>query len=515
MKAAVHPQTAQNSTPTSEPTSDALDTQESAAPRSVQRILTMQRTIGNQATQRALGNVIQRMPKSDEVIGVLGKPTMNIGIGPLKKENSTKYKEVLAALTALDAYLSTQLAATGNEIKEQLKELLRKFDAIIEACGDYGEAADNDEDTSKKERYFRSLKVQAQNEKTQAISGLMAAADHPNPNYRPALRATFNAPDPLVMNEGQYQRDVGGGMNTLQQYGTGNNTAYFKQNTAEMDPLSIDQEMQAMFAVDAEKDPVKKAALMKDVQTRQNQADFADQGGISATDTHSANREVASYRLDQLLDGGLIARTQLALRNAGTQSTLGSVQRGATGQSAGDAKITSNAVDKATTGPGAINVQDPNLMRLLSRLQLLDSLAMQLDRHTGNFFLQTDANGNVTKVTGIDNDMSFGTQTGIEKRIKQYSAMSAFVDAEMAVKILRLDAELLRLAMTDLLSAEELNSLNTRLVKLQAHLLVLQMRGELLQPNQWDVAVAQNLFTEQKGYDYTLAQKAENPARGY
>jgi len=93
--------------------------------------------------------------------------------------------------------------------------------------------------------------------------------------------------------------------------------------------------------------------------------------------------------------------------------------------------------------------------------------------------------------------------------------MSAFVDAEMAVKILRLDAELLRLAMTDLLSAEELNALSIRLVKLQANLLVLQMRGELLQPNQWTVAVAQNMFTEQKGYDYTLAQKAENPARGY
>jgi len=505
----------QPSTPTIDTASDTLDTQESAAPRSVQRVLTMQRTIGNQATQRAIGNIIQRMPRSDEVIGVLGKPTMNIGIGPLKKENSTKYKDILAALTPLDAYLSTQLAATSNEIREQLKELLRKFDAIIEACGEYGEAADNDEDTSKKERYFRTLKIQAQNEKTQAISGLMAAADHPNPNFRPALRATFNAPDPLVMNEGQYQKDVGGGMNTLQQYGTGNNTAYFKENMAELNPLSSDAEMQFMFKVDAEKDPAKKGAMMLEVQKGQNQEDFSKLGGISATDTHSANREVASYRLDQLLDGGLIARTQLALRNAGTQSTLGSVQRGAPGQSAGDSKITSDTADKAATGPGAINVQDPNLMRLLSRLQLLDSLAMQLDRHTGNFFLQIDANGNVTKVTGIDNDMSFGTQTGVEKRIKQYSGMSAFVDAEMAVKILRLDAELLRLAMTDLLSAEELNALSIRLVKLQANLLVLQMRGELLQPNQWTVAVAQNMFTEQKGYDYTLAQKAENPARGY
>jgi hypothetical protein len=154
-------------------------------------------------------------------------------------------------------------------------------------------------------------------------------------------------------------------------------------------------------------------------------------------------------------------------------------------------------------------------MRLLSRLQLLDTLALQMDRHGGNFFVQQDQAGNVIGITGIDNDMSFGTVTNVASPNKQYPGMSRYVDAELAVKILNLNPELLKLALSDLLTSAEIDAALERLRRLQAHLQQLQSQNALLQPNQWDAAVAQGLLDERRGYQYTQAQRAGTPSRGY
>ena len=49
----------------------------------------------------------------------------------------------------------------------------------------------------------------------------------------------------------------------------------------------------------------------------------------------------------------------------------------------------------------------PVLTRCLARLQLLDAIAGQLDRHLGNYYVASDASGPVL-VIGIDNDLAFG-----------------------------------------------------------------------------------------------------------
>ena len=54
-----------------------------------------------------------------------------------------------------------------------------------------------------------------------------------------------------------------------------------------------------------------------------------------------------------------------------------------------------------------IAITDPVLQRRLSRLQLLDTLAMQVDRHGGDCCIQFDENGKVIGAKGIDNDMAF------------------------------------------------------------------------------------------------------------
>jgi hypothetical protein len=148
--------------------------------------------------------------------------------------------------------------------------------------------------------------------------------------------------------------------------------------------------------------------------------------------------------------------------------------------------------------PKQVNLQDPKLMQMLSRLQLIDLLAFQVDRNRGNYFIQTDNNGNVIGVTGIDNDYALGTSTKIEGKNQELPGMSRYVDEELAINILNLDPELLRMVMMDLLTEAEIAALLERLQKLQAFLKPLRDQGQLLKPNQWTPAIAKGLLEERK-----------------
>jgi hypothetical protein len=185
------------------------------------------------------------------------------------------------------------------------------------------------------------------------------------------------------------------------------------------------------------------------------------------------------------------------LRNTPEGPQLGSLMEGAKGTKGGELgdKLTKDS-NSQRQKPGSINVQDPNLQRLLSRLQLLDTLAYQVDRNAGNFYVQFDRNGNVTGVTGIDNDMSFGTKTGIRDRAQELPGLAKFVDKEMAEKIIGIDPRLVQLILSDLLSTDELAALNDRLLKLKNALVQMQSGNKLLTPNQWDQLTAKSQIDE-------------------
>jgi len=64
----------------------------------------------------------------------------------------------------------------------------------------------------------------------------------------------------------------------------------------------------------------------------------------------------------------------------------------------------------------AFNYADPVLRRDLTKLQWLDCLTGQVDRHGHNYFVETDPAGTtVLGVKGIDNDMAFGAQVGADR----------------------------------------------------------------------------------------------------
>lgn len=462
------------------------------APFSKNNIFDLHATVGNAAVQRMLMGTpsplrIQRMPTKGAIISTLGKPHKNV----LFVKQSTKYKHALDVVGDLDTYLlDNKLGQTKNEVTNQLKEIMRLFNAVIAACAAY------DGDDGDKAEYFNVLKIQAQNEKGQWLSRMMELSANPNRyggNQPKLVNVSPVSNMPLHLDEDKYLREVGGGTNKLGVFsGGGDNEFYFKQNRVQIDNPDLTEKTREVSQMP--EGPAKEEEKKK-IEAINNDNYNAEMAGIDKMDARTASRDVASYRLDSLLSANIIARTQFALRKVNGQSQLGSLMVGAKGKTGGKMGKTNSW----STQGGQTDINDPVLQRSLSRLQLLDSLALQVDRNQGNYYVETDPQGNVIKVTGIDNDGSFGTSTRNDKSVAMFPGFSMLVDEELAVRILELDTDLLQLVMMDLLSPAEITALLTRLDKLQKLLAPLRQEGKLLSPQQWDQATAQKQINERNG----------------
>lgn len=130
--------------------------------------------------------------------------------------------------------------------------------------------------------------------------------------------------------------------------------------------------------------------------------------------------------------------------------------------------------DEAKTGTaGRVDTQNKEVIQSISDIQALDFLCGNVDRHARNmtYRLETDKNGakKITGVTGIDNDLSFGTLDD------KYHVGRMCPPDELPVmrrstaeKILGLDPELLSHSLYTQLSPEERKAAQGRLKSLQA-----------------------------------------------
>lgn len=456
-------------------------------------VIQLQRMIGNRAAISLLSSPrLQRMPSRAQVVAKLGKPHSNF----LWVKQSTRYKRILDLLD--DFHGHTQNTPAGNtqaEVMGKIAPVMALYNEIISACDGYQGEMDDKAD------YFLQLKIRAQNEKTSAIGALVSyaarvsgLASFARSRNKLSSVITASGPDAPSLDEGTFQRNVGGGINQLGVFRHGGQDQYFKANRNDASGPPEELERELVAAVDAG-NLEEQQRLFKEQMALTTLNDVASSAGISTTDARLANRDVAMYRLDQLLGANLIARTQFAIRNTAAGPQLGSLMVGAQGTKVGDmlenGQFARNAADRQQRGGNAVNVQDPNLQRLLSRLQLLDTLAYQVDRNLGNFYVQYDGQGNVTGITGIDNDMSFGGKTGIHTRMHEFPGLARYVDKEMAQRIIDLDSRLVALVLSDVLDAGELAALDTRLTALKQALLQMAAANQLLNPNQWDQVMAQ------------------------
>jgi hypothetical protein len=294
---------------------------------------------------------------------------------------------------------------------------------------------------------------------------------------------------------------------------------------------------------------------------------MADKVGISRVRPQGACRNIAAFRLDKALSLGLIPRTEIVVHEGrlGTvmglaagisPSKKGSIElpvpadvrarftedpglveafineQGFSGGSfdseSGVLKVTHEASQLVMNENGSLllgsdgdpvfevqgvdswvsmDFSDPVLRRDLTKLQWLDSLMGQTDRHAQNYFVQHGANGQVLGVQGIDNDQAFGelitdgsaiSQRGFNILLGKLDAFAPLdasatdyglwggmlpevVDRETFTAMMGLKADHIESCTEGLLSESEITATQSRLVSIQTKLSQLEEQGHVVE----------------------------------
>jgi len=205
--------------------------------------------------------------------------------------------------------------------------------------------------------------------------------------------------------------------------------------------------------------------------------------GIRQADPNWGARSVAMYRLDQLLGAGVTARTEFATSGG----KMGTTMEKAKGTKASEIQFATNK-DRQAESPGSVNLEDETLQRCLNRLQILDAIAGQLDRHTGNYFVQVGPGGEVTGVTGIDLDMAFGEDlddpSGKVQGSLSWRGMPPQIDEAFGLAILRVNPSDINAALKGLLSEKEIAATINRFKAVQNQILNAKSKNGLVK--KWD-----------------------------
>jgi len=239
--------------------------------------------------------------------------------------------------------------------------------------------------------------------------------------------------------------------------------------------------------------------------------------GINQTDPNYGARSVASYRIDQLFNAGVTARAEFAVHNG----MLGTVLETAKGVPISEVIAKGSAEAKEQPGAKTVDFKDPVLQRSLNKLQLLDVICGQLDRHQGNFRINTDQQGKVTGVTGIDLDMAFGKEhkdvDELKVKAMNYAGMPEVIDAEFGETILRVTEDDIRNALKGLLPAGEIEATCTRLRTVQDIVAQQKSKGQLV--DKWDESTINRTRDYAKRWNYDgagnyMAQVTSSQVKG-
>jgi hypothetical protein len=478
------------------------------------------------------------MPTSTTVESTLGKPKEDKKIFGKTKLNSTKYKAVLAALRAFESYaITTYLAPDASGLRDQMTRVNTLLQTIYDRMNAYQGKK------GKKAVYMLGHMGEVKTFQNIAARAFLNKMDNPGgPGHRflgTSLNSFLNnalrqgGDRPLELDSNDQLGSKGGGSKTVDQYDMGSGTSgYFsdKKNTLnDVDPMSGTEEWNEVVAeitrqvqLEAVEKGWSQQKIAEVIANRKNakmNEYFLGTGegslGIDAKDARMNNRDIAMSRLDQLLGTNLIARAQFAVVHMPDGSTReGSIMAEAKGKSPND--YIAEANEQGGSSPQeivrnrseAIGLDDPELMRQLSRLQLIDLIAFQIDRNIGNYFIQRDKNGKLIGITGIDNDFAFGTNySNPDTHMQQLPGISRYVDKELAQTIIALDPSLLEAILSDLLPKREVDAAIARLKKLQAELQ--SHLTHLLEPSEW-TAHAQDILNEKKSYYYGLDDKMKD-----
>ncbi len=189
----------------------------------------------------------------------------------------------------------------------------------------------------------------------------------------------------------------------------------------------------------------------------------------------AGGRNIASYALNDLLGFDVITRVEFGMSK---EEKLGIVMEMAQGKSG---KKTEKEL-----------FNDPVVRRELTKLQWLDSLTGQIDRHSENYFIETDADGRGKRVIGIDNDLSFGHKIEDPNHISikhngnfRGREMPPVIDTDMAGAFMKLTPEKLEASLSGLLDDKEIDAAKKRLIGIQKHVDGLSKTDCIISQDQW------------------------------
>ncbi|SDE37022.1 hypothetical protein SAMN05192589_11614 [Paracidovorax valerianellae] len=231
--------------------------------------------------------------------------------------------------------------------------------------------------------------------------------------------------------------------------------------------------------------------------------------GISRDDSQMAMRNIATVSLAKRLGLDVIVDTELAMIDTGRgplDPDLGLIMERAPGTKAGSVE------------PGVLSL--PAVFAEVTKLQLLDHLTGQVDRHLNNYFIHVGPNGDA-KVTGIDNDLCFGEKLTDPADIRRIESDSLFVpfegthlppviDTDMERAIQGLAESDLRSILSDKLNEAELDAAGSRLEGLKKYAVSLHLANKVIEPDQWNDPAVQQLFNAQNSYIGRERSKREN-----
>ncbi|WP_214628594.1 DUF4157 domain-containing protein [Paenibacillus agaridevorans] len=429
---------------------------------------------GGRSSSSYADSPIQRMPRPSEAKKQLGEPKeratnqpdKKFGMGETLSKNNTHYRALLQKLELFDRYVDQEVVGnTPEEIDDQLSVIMSLYNEV-ENVSDACISHNKNDDKDSRADYIRRLKKALPLEKRAVRSS--AAEYKLDPAKDRPLWALLTSKGLPGLAEDLNGVTGTGGSNTIALFEIGpDKKGMFKETKL---ALRSYEEMSEMAS-----------------ENKKDSAD--DENGNATMDSRidrAGARLAAMSRLDKLLNAGVIAGAEMALYNSGISGSGGRYK-----------SLKPLNDDIEASRKESFNVDDPVFQRAISRLQLIDTLAMQADLQGGNFMIERDDDGNVLGVKGLGNDMAIGAQTDLDSNHQEYPGISKFVDRELAKRILALKPDDLRTLMEDLLAPAEINALVDRLVKLQNHLR--KEASRLLAREEWST-VNERLSQGDTGY---------------
>lgn len=189
---------------------------------------------------------------------------------------------------------------------------------------------------------------------------------------------------------------------------------------------------------------------------------------ISRGDPRLLERAVFSSKLDEHLGFNVTVKTDFAVH----RDEIGIVMDKAPGKTA------------HSVGGRITNLNDKVLQRELVKLQLLDAILGQGDRHGGNYMVDTAPDGSVRGVKGIDSDFCMGLNPDMSvlNTLPSVVHLPPIIDREMYDKIMALTPDQLETMSDGMFSTEALDAAKARLVIVQQHCQDLHDTGKIVDP---------------------------------